>query len=60
MSLTLRVKHFQLSVRCKGEKIAKVDFRGEYYIGIIQAAGLQVCRVSTIDYWFSKDAFSFE
>jgi hypothetical protein len=30
MSLTLRVKHFQLSVKCKGEKITKVDFRGEY------------------------------
>ena len=30
MSLTLRVKHFHLSVKCKGDKIAKVDFRGEY------------------------------
>jgi hypothetical protein len=30
MSLTLRVKYFQLSVKCKGEKITKVDFRGEY------------------------------
>lgn len=30
MSLTLRVKYFQLSVKCKGEKITKVDFRGKY------------------------------
>ncbi|KDR12897.1 hypothetical protein L798_13122 [Zootermopsis nevadensis] len=40
MSLTLRVKHFQLSVKCKGEKITKVDFRGvSHYSRVLQDPG---------------------
>ncbi|XP_069701783.1 otoferlin-like [Periplaneta americana] len=40
MSLTLRVKHFQLSVKCKGEKIAKVDFRGvSHYSKVLEDPG---------------------
>jgi len=57
MSLTLRVKHFQLSVRCKGEKITKVDFRGECYFVIIRAVGSRVRRISPIGWWFYNDAF---
>lgn len=60
MSLTLRVKHFQLSVRCKGEKITKVDFRGECYFVIIRAVGSRVLRLSPIGWWFYNDASSAE
>ena len=60
MSLTLRVKHFQLSVRCKGEKITKVDFRGECYFVIIRAVGSRVRRTSPIGWWFYNDASSAE
>jgi hypothetical protein len=60
MSLTLRVKHFQLSVRCKGEKITKVDFRGKCYFVIIRAGRSRVRRVSPIGWWFYNDASSAE
>ena len=60
MTLTLRVKHFQLSVRCKGEKITKVDFRGECCFVIIRAVGSRVLRISQTGWWFYNDAFSTE
>jgi hypothetical protein len=57
MSLTLRVKHFQLSVKCKGEKITKVDFRGEYSTIVIRSIGSPLPRISVIGSWLFYDAF---
>jgi hypothetical protein len=49
MSLTLRVKHFQLSVKCKGEKITKVDFRGEYVTAACHSIPRKYFQAALID-----------